>query len=333
MPKISVIIPIYKVEDYLEECLKSVVNQTFKDIEIICVDDCGMDNSIKIAEKFAQNDNRFKILYHKKNKGLGPARNTGMKEATGEYIFFLDSDDYLKEDILEKLYNKIKETNSDIVVSNSYTFTNEKDEYTLNRIIDLNRWLNTDKESFVTVNKQNFIDSVTKIPCTAWGKLYSRSFISENNLEFIDNNVIHEDNGFWIKCCTNFPKIYRITDIGVMYRIRKNAITTEIDIKKNKAKKYKHMKMVLANTLNYIKNNYPTDLYNYFKNQIKNSPTYQKYYYIQIPLILKYCWSKNEKYIYILGIQIFREKNIEDKFKIRKIFGIEIAKADIEPIC
>lgn len=332
MPKISVIIPIYNVEKYLPECLDSVVNQTLKDIEIICVDDCGMDNSIKIAEKYAQNDSRFKILRHSQNKGLGPARNTGLKNASGEYIFFLDSDDYLKEDILEKLYNKIKETNSDIVVSNSFSFTNEKDEYTLNRVVNYNIWLNTDKEILVAVNLQNFINAVNKIPCTAWGKLYSRAFINKNNIGFIDNNIIHEDNGFWIKCCTNLPKIYLITDIGVMYRLRKNAITTEIDIKKNKNKKHKHMKKVLTDVFNYIENNCSPKLEKYFKEQVKNSPVYQVYYYNRIPLLLKYKWLENDKSIYLFGIQIFREKCLENNIKVRKILGIEISRTEFKPI-
>ncbi len=86
MIKVSVIVPVYNVEDYLIECLTSIINQTLKEIEIICIDDCGTDNSINILKEYAKKDDRIRIISHKENKGLGPARNTGIKESKGEYI-------------------------------------------------------------------------------------------------------------------------------------------------------------------------------------------------------------------------------------------------------
>jgi len=90
MPKFSIIVPIYKVEKYIKQCMQSILNQTYKDFEVICVDDCGKDNSMKIVEKMAQNDNRIIILHHDKNKGLSAARNTGFEIAKGEYTLFVD---------------------------------------------------------------------------------------------------------------------------------------------------------------------------------------------------------------------------------------------------
>ena len=116
MTKISVIIPVYNVEKYLKECLNSVINQTLKDLEIICVNDGSIDNSLKIMKEYALKDPRIKIL-SQKNQGVSEARNFGIKNATGEYVAFLDADDCVSLDFYEKLYTKAKETNSDIVVS------------------------------------------------------------------------------------------------------------------------------------------------------------------------------------------------------------------------
>ena len=111
--KLSVIIPVYNVEQYLPKCLASVVQQTLKDIEIICVNDGSTDNCLKILEEFKSKDNRIKII-NKENAGLGNARNTGLEEAKGEYISFIDSDDYIDENFFELLYNEAKEDDADV---------------------------------------------------------------------------------------------------------------------------------------------------------------------------------------------------------------------------
>ena len=113
MPKVSVIIPVYNTEKYLEKCLDSVCNQTLSDIEIICVDDCSTDNSLNILKEYAQKDNRIKLIEFKENKGAAAARNEGIKAATGEYIGFIDSDDYPETDsYYEQLYTKAKQENA-----------------------------------------------------------------------------------------------------------------------------------------------------------------------------------------------------------------------------
>lgn len=123
---LSVIIPVYNVEKYIYECIKSVVEQSIKEIEIIVVDDGSQDNSIKIVEKFI--DKRIKIL-KKDNGGLSSARNEGLKVATGEYVIFVDSDDYLKDNtVLEEMYRIAKESKSDIVVGNYVKKYDEKEE-------------------------------------------------------------------------------------------------------------------------------------------------------------------------------------------------------------
>ena len=122
MIKVSVIIPVYNVELYLRECLDSIVNQTLKEIEIICIDDCSTDNSYSILEEYSKKDVRFRILKNISNIGSGPTRNIGIREAKGQYISFIDSDDYISNNYLNDLYNTAIKYNSDIVNTlNIYT--------------------------------------------------------------------------------------------------------------------------------------------------------------------------------------------------------------------
>ena len=127
VPKISIVIPIYNVEKYLRDCLDSCVNQTMEDIEIICVDDCSPDNSIQILEEYSQKDSRIKIFRHEINKNLGSARNTGLQNATGEYVWFVDSDDYIDTKACQILYEAIKDFNVDILCFSALNFTEEND--------------------------------------------------------------------------------------------------------------------------------------------------------------------------------------------------------------
>ena len=113
-PKISVIIPVYNVEDYLEECLDSIINQTFKDLEIICINDGSQDNSLNILEEYAEKDNRIKIITTK-NQGLSAARNRGLENITGDYVYFIDSDDYLELTAFEELYAVSEEKSLDLI--------------------------------------------------------------------------------------------------------------------------------------------------------------------------------------------------------------------------
>ena len=104
----SIIVPVYNVKKYIRQCIESIQNQTFKDFEAIFIDDCGNDDSIKTVEVFAKNDERIKIIHHDKNLGLSAARNTGLRAATGEYILCVDSDDWIENDCLEKIYTAFK---------------------------------------------------------------------------------------------------------------------------------------------------------------------------------------------------------------------------------
>ena len=123
-PKISIIIPVYNVEKYISQCLDSAINQSLKDIEIIIVDDCGSDNSMDIAKEYAKNDNRIKIIKNSQNQGPFTSRNNAVLAANGEYLVFLDSDDFLDLKACEIAYNATKDGYYDIVRFNAYNYEN-----------------------------------------------------------------------------------------------------------------------------------------------------------------------------------------------------------------
>ena len=145
--KVSIIIPVYNTEKFLERCLNSVLNQTLRDIEIIVVNDGSKDNSLEIIKRFIQIDDRI-ILIDKENEGLTKTRNRGLEIASGKYIYNLDSDDYLEEDTMfEELYNKCEKDNLDMVVFDYYNDFGNKKEYIKNIEVSDNGLI--DKEDYI----------------------------------------------------------------------------------------------------------------------------------------------------------------------------------------
>ena len=124
-PLVSIVVPVYNVESYIEECLQSVCSQTYENLEIICVDDVGNDRSMDVVRSFAVKDCRIKIIEHDKNKGLAEARNTGLEHVSGDYVFFLDSDDWLSIDAIEKFVRSAKVGEPDIVVGQGLAFSDD----------------------------------------------------------------------------------------------------------------------------------------------------------------------------------------------------------------
>ena len=217
--KVSVIIPVYNVEDYIEKCLDSVVNQTLKEIEIIVVNDGAKDNSMKKIEKYFS-DSRIKII-NKQNGGLSSARNAGLKIAKGEYISFIDSDDFIEEKMLEDLYSENE--NADIVFSDNFNY-NMLDS----KVLKEKRIFPFDN----IVNKGSYICMYSS--AVVWNKIYKREFLEKNNLKFIEG-IIHEDDIFTIKSHFLAEKVKYIKKFHYYYRInRKDSIMS------NKAKN-KHL--------------------------------------------------------------------------------------------
>ena len=180
MPKVSVIIPIYNVEKYLRECLDSVVNQTLKDIEIICINDGSTDNSGLILEEYGNNDKRIKVI-HKENEGAAIARNVGLKIAEGEYLSILDSDDYFELNMLEDMYKEAVENDLDIIICRAKDLDNITKEIKENKNSIKKEYL-PNKDIFNYKDIPNYIFNFSV--GWSWDKLYKRDFIQKNKLEF-----------------------------------------------------------------------------------------------------------------------------------------------------
>lgn len=185
MAKISVIIPVYNVEKYLKQCLDSVVNQTLKDIEIICVDDGSTDNSGTILDEYASKDNRIKVI-HKENGGLSSARNEGLKYISSEYCYFLDSDDYIDSNLLENAYNILQNNDVDYYCFGSAIFIDDKS--ITQDINSLNEYLQI---KFNGIKKAIF-DVGLNQNIHVWNKIFKTSIIKKYNIHFIEG-LLYED--------------------------------------------------------------------------------------------------------------------------------------------
>ena len=166
---ISIIIPVYKVEKYLEKCIESVLKQTYTNLQVILVDDGSPDNCGKICDEYAKKDSRIEVI-HKVNGGLSDARNVGIAKAKGKYIGFVDSDDYIKEDMYEILINLIKEYDADVSICNLYDVIEGK-EYIRNKEKGIKEYNRIDilKEVLLDKNIQSY----------AWNKLYKKELFNE----------------------------------------------------------------------------------------------------------------------------------------------------------
>lgn len=216
--KISIIIPVYNVAQYIEECLNSVIAQTYMgDMECLIVDDCGTDNSIAIAERIIQNYHgniKFQILHHDYNRGLSAARNTGIKASTGDYVYFLDSDDSIIPECLQLMVDMLKKyPEAEIVQAGA---------------ISENKWVDIESKKLPEFSDDKIWIKSTMlkqsiIPVTAWNKLIKKEFIIKNNL-FFKEGVIHEDE-HW-----NFFASKHINCIAICkhntynYRVRSDSI-------------------------------------------------------------------------------------------------------------
>ena len=215
MIKISIIIPVYNTEFYLNKCLDSVIKQDIEDFEIICVNDGSTDNSIKILKKYSRIDQRIKII-SQKNQGVSVARNKALDVAKGEYVMFVDSDDWLEENSLLSIYNAIKKTNSDVMeFRNDCYFGNLRrtGNYT-----ELNK-CQTDKDLFSVVPSLYLI----------WNKIYKRDFINSNNIKFPENITNAEDGVFNLECLYANPRFSVDYTLGYHYRqLRDGSVTKNI---------------------------------------------------------------------------------------------------------
>ena len=171
--KISLIVPVYNVEKYLEKCVNSILKQTYKNLEIILVDDGSTDESAEICDKLKKDDNRI-VVVHKTNGGLSDARNVGIGIATGNYLGFIDSDDYIQKDMYEYLYKLIKENNADISICNYMTIYEDKD-FQVEKIPN-------EIQAYTKIDAMRELLKRNQIQDYAWNKLYKRNLF--NNIKY-----------------------------------------------------------------------------------------------------------------------------------------------------
>ena len=217
--KISIIVPVYNVEQYIKECFDSIAAQTYKgDMECIFVDDCGQDNSVAVLEKLITDYHgaiKFSIVHHEHNKGLSGARNTGIKKASGDYLYFLDSDDSITSDCIEKLTALAEKYPGVDIVQGSTKSRMNWLQMGWKKLPEYSRHYSWIKKTML----KRYI-----IPMTAWNKLICRSFVLNHNLFFAEG-IIHEDE-VWnfmlakyvhrIAFCETLTYIYRENDGGIM---------------------------------------------------------------------------------------------------------------------
>ena len=221
---ISVIIPVYNDEEYLHVCINSVINQTYSNLEIICVDDDSSDSSYEILKYFANKDSRIKILKNETNKGLGYNRNKGMEVATGKYISFLDSDDWISPDTFEILVKKAEEENLDVLIYKSIVYYEDTQNFGMERYYDMDFMNEWDSKVFNHWDLDK--TKLFSIPVAAWNKLYLKSFLDDNNIRFPNENLIHEDNPFYCKMITSAERISLINHYFHNRRRRSGSIMT-----------------------------------------------------------------------------------------------------------
>lgn len=220
---LSVIIPVYNVEDYLNECLDSVINQTLEDIEIICIDDGSTDNSPNILKEYQKKDSRIKIIT-KENGGQATARNLGIKEAQGEYIAFVDSDDFIEPTMFEKLYTKAKDNNLDIAMCKIATFDNQTEEIKDNVwYYMLGVFRDFDKDIF---NHKDTKEFTCHIAVTPYNKLYKTTLLKENNILFPEG-LIFEDEKFFYDTYLRAKRVSIVDEFLYYYRINRKGSTVD----------------------------------------------------------------------------------------------------------
>lgn len=301
-PDISIIIPVYNGENYIKKCIDSLINQTKRDIEIIIVNDGSTDNTEKIIKEY--DDERIKY-FKNKNKGIGYSRNFGIIKSTGNYLMFIDSDDYIEENACEELFDRCKKDDLDLLVCDFYReFSNKKvkedrlEDFSNTKLIDNPKLLNI-------------------VNLSPWNKLYRRDLIIKNDIRFIED-LKYEDAPFVIDCLYKAKNIGKLNRCLNYYVIRNNSETTIrdekcfdilkiIDIFRNKLKDERNLKEELDKLTVRIITNYTiqqrkqkdkkvakrfiNEAFNYLE---KNIPDYKDNKYFENRSVLKRTIEKSK---------------------------------------
>lgn len=326
---VSVIVPVYRVEKYLDRCVNSICLQTYRNLEIILVDDGSDDNCPDICDRWAKKDNRIRVI-HKRNGGLSDARNAGLKVASGKYVLFVDSDDYIKEETIEVLVDSMIKNNAD-AVSFGYTKVDENGKEIEKFIPKLERYdFVTEKEKVI------YIYSVLlqyAIAWEAWNRLYRMDIIKENQLRFeLNKEVFAEDmcfNLYYTLCSNNIVCIkesfysYLIRNTSIMGSLKEQKISEPVHLSKkveelayNKGNKYivKHFEYIAMCLIMHFLSFISVNEYGYYANKVEDKE-----------YCIKYCKRVRS---YIRFCKIWGKKNGTRLFYRYKKFKREIKKSN-----
>ena len=213
VPKITVAISVYNVAEYLPKCLDCIVNQTFKDIEILCIDDCSTDKTYSILQQYASEDSRFRLLRQVYNQGLSVSRNIAISHACGEYIWMLDGDDLFEVNLLEKAYIAATKTDADIVIWDYHTFENDADLKNKSAI-----------HTRLTDVCETDYKRLLKLPSFMWIRLYRLDYLRQLNVYFTPGLTKQDIPVNW-KTLTHKPKVSIIPEVFAYYRMRGSSTT------------------------------------------------------------------------------------------------------------
>ena len=300
MDKVSVVIPIYNREKYIKKCIDSVINQTYNNLEIICVDDCSTDSSLEILKKYEATDNRVTIVALEKNNGVSNARNTGIKKSTGKYLAFVDSDDTIDKNMIFEMVDCANKTGADIILSDLCMFSGGKKRNMTLSIEPLK--LYPKKEIENSILPRFTFDGEDNLGLFSFStKLYKKSIITDNNICFDTNIAYEEDKLFVIEVLANCNSLYYIPKEYYKYDTSSGGLYSAFN-----------QKAWVWYVKGYEKYKYLIDRY-----QIKNA---------------------NKKYlansfIYNISWFLYRSQRIKEKNKRRTLQNLVIKNSDVQRIC
>lgn len=307
MVEFSIITPFYNSEKYLRKCVESVLGQTFCDFEFILVDDGSNDSSLEIVKEFLKKDKRI-IYFSKENEGQGIARNLALKYAKGRYVLYLDADDWLLDDALNKLNAKFQKDKSDIVFFNVYKFYEKNLKKNEHRYIDYYSKFN--EAPFCVLDAKDILFNSNALPF----KAYRREFLVNNNIKYSPTRFI-EDSEFYIKAMLCADKISCLDEYILNYRVHKSSTTFK------NAKRISTIKNTFFVCENILNNSEYKDIkeirHSFLKNRISQifyyysilDRKYKRTYFYMIKKILKYI---KQKYGFDFVLKDFQKDRFSD---------------------
>lgn len=294
---ISIIVPVYKVEKYIHECIDSILSQTYKNIELLLIDDGSPDNCPRICDNYALKDKRIKV-YHKKNGGLSDARNFGIDNSTGKYLMFIDSDDYIEKDMVELLYKNLKLNNADISICDCTFIYKDK------------KIKNDKRTDFLVMNREQALSELNKqngFGFAAWNKLYKKEIFKKIRFPI---GKINEDWYIMYKIFSQVKKAVYQPDSKYNYRQRKSSISKNTLINYNPI-------LASSRCRRFIINKYPISSNEAYGNEIiADISVYNKL------MLIKKCKIKKDYIRKNIKRNIYRMNSLNNYFKISKILQI-----------